>query len=110
MTIPDWLQRTFYIWLLSIVMVSGCARDDAARQAFLGEKLACSAPATDQFENWGRSGTQHICKIKQGPFVAFEDGHVQIRGQYDNGKEIGIWRWYGADGKVQKEVDYSGQH
>ena len=94
-------------WLLLALLVAGCSNDGAARKAFFDEKLTCPSPAVDQFEPWGQSGSAHICKIKQGSFIAFESGRVQIRGQYDQGKEAGVWRWYGADGKVEKEIDYS---
>lgn len=93
--------------VIAVLMLSGCTKDDVARQAFFDEKLSCPPPAVSEFNNWGQSGSEHVCKIKHGPFVAFENGHVQIRGQFDNGKEAGVWRWYGPDGKVDKEIDYS---
>lgn len=93
--------------VLSMFLLNSCAKDNAARQAFFDEKMSCPSPAVDEFNGWGQSGSEHICKIKHGPFVAFEGGYVHIRGQYENGKEAGIWRWYGADGKVVKEIDYS---
>lgn len=89
----------------SLLLIS-CSKDDSAKQAFFREKLACQTPAIEQFEPWGQSGSQHVCEFKHGPFVAFENGHVRIRGQYLNGKEAGTWRWYGTDGKVVKEIDY----
>jgi hypothetical protein len=99
--------RCGYILLPLISLFSGCAQDNSAKKAFLDEKISCPPPAVEQFEPWGKSGSQHICKTKHGPFVAFENGYVRIRGQYDNGKEVGVWRWYDAAGKVEKEIDYS---
>ena len=64
----------------------------------------------EQFEPWGQSGSQHSCKIADGPFVAFEWGHVRIRGQFKYGQRTGIWRWYKPDGTVEKELDYSKAH
>jgi len=96
---------------IALVLVTlhlcACGQADPAKATFFAEQLACPPPAIAQFEPWGKSGTQQVCKIKHGPFVAFEAGHVQLRGQYDNGKEVGPWRWYGPDGKVVKEIDYS---
>lgn len=43
----------------------------------------------------------------RGPFVAWEDGYVHVRGQYDMGEEAGVWRWYDKSGTVVKELDYS---
>lgn len=100
-------RRNGYRCLLVVLLISGCARHNAAKQSFFDEKLSCPSPAIDQFEAWGQSGSQHVCKVKHGPFVAFENGYVHIRGQYDNGKEAGVWRWYGEAGKVEKEIDYS---
>lgn len=93
--------------VLGMLLLGGCGKDDAASEAFLEEKIACPSPAVDEFAPWSQSGSEHVCKIKHGPFIAFESGRVQIRGQYDQGKESGVWRWYGADGKVVKEIDYS---
>lgn len=95
------------IFLLSIFFIYGCGKNDAATRAFFDEKISCPSPAIDEFNSWGQSGSEHICKIKHGPFVAFEGGYVRVRGQYDQGKEAGIWRWYSADGRVEKEIDYS---
>jgi len=89
------------------ILAYGCSHDDAARQSFFAEKLACPPPSVAEFDPWGQQGSEHVCKIKHGPFVAFESDHVKLRGQYDNGVEVGIWRWYDAAGKVEKEVDYS---
>ena len=106
MIVASYFQRRA-VCLVAVLMLNGCMRDDAAKQAFMDEKLVCPPPAVEQFEPWGKSGMQHVCKIKHGPFVAYESGRVQIRGQFDNGKEVGVWRWYGPDGKIEKEIDYS---
>lgn len=95
---------------LIAVCLCACTQDDSpARAAYFAEDLKCPAPSKGQFDSWGKSGSSHSCKINHGPFVAFEQGYVQLRGQYDNGKEIGIWRWYDKDGKVLKEIDYARQ-
>ena len=91
------------VWSFSSL---GCTNDNAAKQSFFGEKLDCPPPAIAEFGSWGQHGSQHVCKITHGPFVAFEEGHVRLRGQYDNGREVGTWRWYGTDGKVEIEVTY----
>jgi len=39
--------------------------------------------------------------------VTAENGYVHLRGQYDAGKQTGIWRWYDRQGNVVKEIDYS---
>ena len=87
--------------------LQGCSSHDKAREAFFAEKTSCPTPATDQFEPWGQSGSAHVCIIKHGPFVAYENGFVNIRGQYNMGKESGVWVWYDRKGNVLKRTDYS---
>jgi len=91
------------------LVLQGCSDDkpSGAYKEFLEEKIVCPSPAVAEFQAWGKSGTQHICKIKHGPFVAWENGYVHIRGQYENGKEVGVWLWYDAGGNVVKKIDYS---
>lgn len=97
----------FYQSVFAICILVGCADERSASKDFLDEKLSCPMPAVAEFEPWGKSGMQQICKIKHGPFVAFESGYVHVRGQYDNGKEAGTWYWYNASGQVVKQFDYS---
>lgn len=100
------LMMVRYLMLVPLFL-GACARNDPAKDAYFAENLNCPPPAIGEFDPWGQSGSEHVCKIRHGPFVAFEAGHVNIRGQYDNGEKVGVWRWYGADGKVEKEIDYS---
>ena len=93
--------------LITCLLLFGCSNEQNAANKFFNEKLSCPSPAVAEFEAWGKSGSQQICKIKHGPFVAWEGGYVHIRGQYENGKEVGVWYWYDANGKVVKQIDYS---
>lgn len=100
-------------WLVLVAVCAafaGCSKSSKQSQAYFNEHLACPKPAIEQFEPWGQSGSQHSCKIADGPFVAFESGHVRIRGQFKYGQRTGIWRWNKADGTVEKELDYSKAH
>jgi len=85
----------------------GCSNESEDFNNLFNEKLNCPAPAVAEFQAWGKSGTQHVCKIKHGPFVAWEGGYVHVRGQYENGKEAGVWYWYDKNGSVVKKIDYS---
>jgi len=102
-------KQIVYVVFTAAIFLSGCNVDQKAKGKFFSEKLACPTPAVDEFQPWGRSGVQHICKIKHGAFVAWENGYVHIRGQYENGKEVGLWRWYDSNGKVVREMNYSQQ-
>ena len=88
-------------------LLSGCSNEQSATNEFFNEKLSCPSPAVAEFEAWGKSGSQQICKIKHGPFVTWEGGYVHVRGQYENSKEVGVWYWYNASGEVEKQIDYS---
>ncbi len=88
------------------LLLFGCSNEQSINDKFFNETLSCPNPALGEFEGWGKSGTIHICKIKHGPFVGWENGYVQLRGQYENGKEVGEWFWYDASGTVVKKVDY----
>ena len=85
----------------------GCSNEESDSNKFFNEKLACPAPAVAEFQAWGKSGTQQVCKIKHGPFVAWESGYIHVRGQYENGKETGVWYWYDKQGNVVKKIDYT---
>ncbi len=100
-------MRTFVV--ATCLIIAGCDSELAQNQVFEGTKLDCPSPAVAQFEPWGKAGTQQICKIKHGPFEAWESGYLHLKGEYENGKEAGVWIWYGKDGNVERTVDYSGR-
>jgi len=84
----------------------GACSDNHAEESFFSEDINCPTPSIAQFEPWGKSGSQQICKITHGPFVAWEDGYVHLRGSYHNGEKSGVWKWYDRAGKVVKVIDY----
>jgi hypothetical protein len=92
--------------LVACACLIACSQKAAEEEGF-GEDLHCPVPAVAQFEPWGESGQQQICKIKHGAFVAWEAGYIHVRGQYDMGKKSGLWRWYDKQGKVVREINYS---
>src|SRR5436189_6462472 len=94
--------------MLAAFFTNARSIEKSASDDFFTEKISCPTPAVDEYQPWGKSGTQHICKIKHGPFVAWENGYIHIRGQYEYGKDTGAWFWYDAGGKVVKQIDYSG--
>lgn len=93
--------------LIACFLLFGCSDKQSDPNSFFNEKLTCPTPAVAEFEAWGKSGTQQVCKIKHGPFVAWEGGYIHVRGQYENGKETGVWYWYDKNGSVEKKVDYT---
>jgi hypothetical protein len=99
------VDGSYLLVLLTCVCLIACSKGEP--DSVFNEDIHCPSPAVAQFEPWGKSGGQQICKIKHGAFVAWEGGYIQVRGQYDMGKKSGIWRWYDREGKVVKEIDYS---
>lgn len=93
--------------MLVCFLLVGCSNEKSNADSFFEEELTCPSPAVAEFQAWGKSGTQHVCKIKHGPFVAWEGGYVHVRGQFDNGKEAGVWYWYDKNGNVEKKIDYT---
>ncbi len=93
--------------LIACFALSSCSVGGSDTSKFFDEKLACPPPAEAEFGAWSKSGSHQVCKIKHGPFVAWEGGYVHVRGQYEMGKESGVWRWYDRQGNVVKEIDYS---
>ena len=103
--------RLAVIAICCIAMFSGCSRgshqgDYEIAESMSGE-IICPPHSTKEYRPWGKSGVWLGCWVKHGHFVAVE-GHLRIRGQYDNGREVGRWKFYDQEGNVYKEVDYSG--
>lgn len=89
---------------IALVLVAGCSstRDDRAaldRQ----EGFVCSPPGKAVYEAWGPNGLSKACTVdgkRNGSFFTAEQGHVVIRGSYENGNEHGIWEWLDSSGNV----------
>lgn len=91
--------------LAFVICLAACGGSDGEKDVFAGG-LECPPPSVVQVESWGKSGSQQICKIRHGPFIASEGGYIHLRGNFHNGKKSGVWKWYDRAGTVIKEVDY----
>ncbi|HEY0334072.1 MAG TPA: hypothetical protein VGC74_10225 [Stenotrophomonas sp.] len=91
------------------LLISACADPSPYPAGGLLDKenVECVPPARLEIQPWGKSGSSKSCKITDGPFVAAENGYIHLRGQYEAGREVGIWRWYDKGGSVTKTIDYS---
>jgi len=48
--------------------------------------------------------------VKQGLFQAFfHDTLMVASGRYDNGKKVGIWRYYSSNGSIDQRYDHTNQ-
>jgi len=70
------------------------------------EKLSCPPPAIFHAIKYGKSGVFFVCKFNDGPFVAVENGYVNIRGKYKAGWAVGLWEYYDKDGNVVNSIYY----
>ena len=44
--------------------------------------------------------------VRNGEAVVYhENGNIHYVGNYENGKEVGIWKFYDEEGKLLKEVN-----
>ncbi len=93
--------------ICTVILLVGCSQESEGLKTFYNEDVKCPSPSVEEFSSWGKSGIQHVCKMKHGAFIAWENGYVHIRGQYVYGKEDGIWYFYDSTGKVEKTIDYS---
>ena len=64
--------------------------------------LGCEPNTSKVIEGWGKNGYSVFCQssgIKDGPWQAWEGGHIAISGHYSKGKQHGAWLVYSNDGK-----------
>lgn len=65
-------------------------------------KLSCPPGASQVIEPWSKGGYSVSCRandVKEGPWQAWEGGHISISGAYAKGKEHGTWLVYSDKGK-----------
>jgi hypothetical protein len=72
--------------------------------------LPCEGRTSQVIEGWSKDGYSVSCRsngIKDGPWQAWEGGHIAISGHYTNDKEHGTWLFYSLDGKqVYRTIGY----
>lgn len=103
------IKAIFFVIVIS-AFICACSHDSGSNKNYellSSEAITCDPPAQVEVQPWGKGGLSRFCSIKSGMFVTAEDGYVHLRGQYEAGKQVGIWRWYDRDGNVVKVIDYS---
>lgn len=104
------LRLSFCIVIaLALQACASDSRGDQNYELLSKESISCDPPASMEVQPWGKNGLSRSCSVKSGSFVAAENGYVHLRGQYQAGKQAGIWRWYDENGNVVKEIDYSAE-
>ena len=72
-------------------------------------KLLCAANAVQAIERWSEAGYSVSCRhndIKQGPWEAWENSRLRIKGNYNNDHENGTWLIYSDDGRLYRTIEY----
>jgi hypothetical protein len=65
-------------------------------------RLGCLPGTSQVIERWSKGGYSVSCRVNDvhdGPWQAWENGHVAITGAYARGKEHGTWFVYTGNGK-----------
>lgn len=101
------MKRPLCCAIFIAVAAVSCAQSDNLAVLNQFEGFSCPAPGTRKFEEWGRSGAALTCEIRHGSFVTAENGKLALSGQYEDGRKVGVWRWYDDQGNVVKELDYA---
>jgi len=107
------MLKTYLLSLGSVFLVSACFYDwNKDIELLEKEDIVCAPNAVLEKRRWGGFGMTGLvkeCKVMHGPFIAADEGYVQIRGQYDNGVPDGIWNFYDEDGNVVTSIDYGSE-
>lgn len=89
---------------ISIAFAPGCSNSESDKAALnRQESFVCPPPGKVVYESWGPRGLSKACVVggtRNGSFFAAEQGHVAIRGNYENGQKQGIWEWLDSSGNV----------
>jgi len=109
----DWMLRMkiHFLFLFVIFFISACSDGVDPNykinyNLIQNENLKCPPPAIPHVPRYGKFGVFLICKFSDGPFVAVNEGHVSVRGQYKAGRHVGLWESYDKDGNVVNSTYY----
>jgi len=109
----QYAKRVFLL-LFSAFCVSACFLYDFDKdiEIIKKENVVCMPNADLKVSRWGGMGVYGLlktCEVKHGPFIAVNEGYIQIRGQYNNGVADGIWNFCDKDGNVVTTIDYGSE-
>ena len=71
--------------------------------------LACSEGAKQTIERWSLTGHSVACRrngVEHGPWQAWENARLHIKGEFKEGAKHGTWLVYNKDGSVYRTVRY----
>ncbi len=97
------------ILILLVLIISACGEPVSQPKAMLAEKLDCPEGSLPEIERWGglgENGWLQACKMKHGLFTAWHGEVKAVEGNYVNGEEDGIWKFWDKNGRKYKEITY----
>lgn len=72
--------------------------------------LPCGPGTSQVIKPWSKGGYSVSCRnnqIKDGPWQAWENGHISISGAYAKDKEHGVWLFYTDKGtQIYRTITY----
>ena len=92
------------VLLIMLLFFAACSESDTSNYDALKTRAPHDCPdgAALEYQPWGRNGLMAICKLKHGPFIAAENGHVVLQGENRMGQPSGNWTWFDKSGKVER--------
>lgn len=101
------------LWWVTRTVSNHMITSQASSVKLLDEMDIVCPPGTEKIRRpWGKAGWMVFCEsdgAPHGPWLAAENGRLEIRGQYRNGEQDGVWEWYNVDGTVAKKLTYDDQ-
>ena len=96
------------LWLLPFIMSLAFFNSQGdSWEAMKAEKMLCPEGYEVTTRGWSEAGYMRYCEPhKHGPWEAWSQGRMQVKGTYQNGKLHGIWQWFDSDGNVSKTATY----
>ena len=85
------------------------AKDSSQPKAMLAEDLKCPDNSVSEITRWGgigENGWSHSCKMRHGKYHVWKGEVLTIKGQYNQGKKEGEWKYRDKNGELTKAIIY----
>ncbi len=72
--------------------------------------LQCQTGTVQKIQGWSKAGFSISCykgELNHGPWQAWKDGHIAVKGNFNNGKKDGTWLVFTNDGKLHSTIKYT---
>jgi hypothetical protein len=98
--------------ILFFVFIAGC-HDRSEYYSILDkiEGFVCDFPGKIHYDAWGANGMSKSCVRPDGnldgSYITLDYGNIFCIGTYKNGQEVGLWVFFGSNGKPNKIIKYN---